>query len=66
MRRYKKQNKRYKKRRYRRKGLLGRNRSSWTPLYLSKNKQKGGFASLVAAPYLAVPFLAKLLTKYKI
>ena len=66
MRIYKKQNKRYKKRRYKGKGLLGRNRSSWTPLYLSKNKQRGGFAGLVAAPYLAVPFLAKLLTKYKI
>ena len=60
MRKYKKQNKRYKKRRNWGKGLLGRNRSSWTPLYLSKNKQKGGFVSLAAA--LAVPFIAKLFT----
>ena len=55
--------KRYKKRKYRGRGLLGRNRSSWTPLYLSK-KQKGGLMNLVTtAPFLAVPFLAKLLSK---
>ena len=54
---------RYKRRKLRGRGLLGKDRRSWTPLYLSKPKQKGGFMSLVAAPYLAVPFLAKLLSK---
>ena len=54
---------RYKKRKYRGRGLLGRKRSSWTPMYLSK-LQKEGFMNLVtAAPFLAVPFLAKLLNK---
>ena len=54
---------RYRKRKYRGRGLLGRNRSSWTALYLSK-KQKGGFMNIATtAQFLAVPFLAKLLSK---
>ena len=61
-RKYKKR--RYKKRKLRGRGLLGRNRWSRPPLYLSKLKQKGGFMNLVAAPYLAVPFLAKLLSNH--
>ena len=60
MRKYKKR--RYKKKKLRGRGLLGRNRRSWMPLYLSKLNQKGGFMNLAAAPYLAVPFLAKLLS----
>ena len=44
---------RYKKRNYKGRGLLGRDRWSWTPLYFSKNKQKGGFFQLLAVPYLA-------------
>ena len=63
MRRYKKNVRKYKIRRYKGKGLLGRDRRSWTPLYLSKKNQRWGFMNLVAAPYLAVPFLAKLLSK---
>ena len=59
-RKYKKR--RYKKRKLRGKGLLGRDHWSRPPLYLSKRKQKGVFMNLVAAPYLAVPFLAKLLS----
>ena len=59
MRKYKRK---YKKRKLRGRGLLGRDRRSWTPLYLSNTKQKGGFMNLVAAPYLLVPFLAKLLS----
>ena len=60
---YKKRYRSYKKRKYRGKGLLGRNRSSWTPLHLSK-KQKGGFMNIATtAQFLAVPFLAKLLSK---
>ena len=59
MRKYKRK---YKRRKLRGRGLLGKDRRSWTPLYLSKAKQKGGFMNLVAAPYLAVPFLAKLLS----
>ena len=60
---YRKRYRRYKKRKYKGKGLLGRNKSSWTPLYLSK-KQKGGFMNIATtAPFLAVPFLAKLLSK---
>ena len=59
MRKYKR---RYKKKKLRGRGLLGKDRRSWTPLYLSKTNQKGGFMNLVAAPYLAVPFLAKLLS----
>ena len=59
MRKYKRK---YKRRKLRGGGLLGKDRRSWTPLYLSKAKQKGGFMNLVAAPYLAVPFLAKLLS----
>ena len=61
--RIRKYKRRYKKRKLRGRGLLGRDRSTWTPLYLSK-KQKGGFMNLVgSAPFLAVPFLAKLLSK---
>ena len=64
MRRYKKNARKYKIRRYRGKGLLGRDRRSWTPLYLSKKNQRGGFMNLVTSvPFLAVPFLAKLLSK---
>ena len=59
MRKYKRK---YKKRKLRGKGLLGRDRRSWRLLYLSKAKQKGGFMNLVAAPYLAVPLLVKLLS----
>ena len=40
MRKYKR---RYKKRKFRGSGLLGRDRRSWTPLYLSKANQKGGW-----------------------
>ena len=58
--RTRKYKRKYKKRKLRGSGFLGRDRRSWTPLYLSKAKQKGGFMNLVAAPYLAVPFLAKL------
>ena len=61
--RIRKYKQRYKKRKLRGRGLLGRDRRTWTPSYLSKPKQKGGFMSLVAAPYLAVPFLAKLFSK---
>ena len=51
---------RYKKRKLRGRGLLGRDQRT---SYLSK-KQKGGFINLVgSAPFLAVPFLAKLLSK---
>ena len=61
--RIRKYKRRYKKRKLRGRGLLGRDRRTWTPAYLSK-KQKGGFMNLVAgAPFLAVPYLAKLLTK---
>ena len=60
--RIRKYKRKYKKRKLRGRGLLGRDRRSWTPLYLSKPKQKDGFMNLVAAPYLAVPFLAKLLS----
>ena len=50
-------NKRYKKRCQGGKGLLGKDRRSWAPLYLSKNKQKGGFLGLAAA--LAIPYIVK-------
>ena len=60
--RIRKYKRKYKKRKLRGRGLLGRDRRSWTPLYLSKAKQKGGFMNLVAAPYLEVQFLAKLLS----
>ena len=53
---------RYKKRKLRGRGLLGRDHWSRPPLYLSKHKQKRGFVNLVAGPYLAVPYLAKLLS----
>ena len=61
--RIRKYKRRYKKRKLRGRGLLGRDRRTWTPTYLSK-KQKGGLLNLVAgAPFSVVPFLAKLLTK---
>ena len=60
--RIRKYRRKYKRRKLRGRGLLGRDRRSWTPLYLSKPRQKGGLIGLTTAPYLAVPFLAKLLS----
>ena len=50
--------KKYRKRGYKRrklyeKGLLGRDKWSRPPLYLSKYYQKGGFFQILAVPYLA-------------
>ena len=49
----------YKMRKLQGKGLLGRDKWSRPPLYLSKYKQKGGFFQL-----LAVPYLGKLLSNF--